>query len=68
MQKKYVKVLSNIFYELTPLTNDIICLKLYSDGENILASFCHTNTLIMSWLIINYKYQFLIFSKQRGLV
>ena len=47
MQKKYVKVLSNIFYELTPLTNDVICLKLYSDGENILASFCHTNTLII---------------------
>ena len=47
MQKKYVKALSNIFYELGPLTNDVICLKLYSDGENILASFCHTNTLII---------------------
>ena len=47
MQKKYVKALSNIFYELAPLTNDVICLKLYSDGENILASFCHTDTLII---------------------
>ena len=28
MLKKYIKALSNIFYELAPLTCDVICSKL----------------------------------------
>ena len=28
-----------------PLTCDVICSKLYRDGENMLVSFCQTNTL-----------------------
>ena len=34
-----MKALSNIFYELTTLTCDVICSKLYRDGENKLAPF-----------------------------
>ena len=51
MPKKYIKALSNIFYELAPLTRDKICSKRKRDGENILASFCQTNTLSGYWTL-----------------
>ena len=43
--KNEKKALSNIFYELVPLTCDVICSKLQRDEENILVSSCQTNTL-----------------------
>ena len=40
--QKYIKALSNIyFYEHAPLIHS----KLLRNGENILVSFCQTNTL-----------------------
>ena len=33
------------YYKLAPLTRDVICTKLYRDGENILVSICQANTL-----------------------
>ena len=51
MPKKYIKALSNIFYELAPVTHDVICSKLKRDGENILASYCQTNTLSGCWTL-----------------
>ena len=46
MPKKYIKALNNLFYELAPLTRDVICSKLWRDRENILVLFCQTNTLL----------------------
>ena len=34
-----------LFCELALLTRYVICSKLHRDGENILVSFCQTNTL-----------------------
>ena len=63
MLKTYMKALKNIFYELAPLIRDVTCSKLSRDGENILMSFCQTNTLSLIalgpgleiWSIINFK-------------
>ena len=48
MPKKYIKTLSNIFYELAKLTRNVTCSKLYTDRENTLVSLCQTNTLYSS--------------------
>ena len=38
--RKYIKATSNIFYEFDPLILDVICSKLYRDGEYKLVSLC----------------------------
>ena len=43
MLKKYLKALSNIFYELSPLIRDVYAQTL--EKENVLVSFCQMNTL-----------------------
>ena len=44
MQKKYIKVSSNFFYELASLSRDVeICYI----GKNILVPFCQRNTLLI---------------------
>ena len=47
MSKKIIKALNNIFYELAPLTRDVLYSKLQIDGENILVPFCQTNKLLL---------------------
>ena len=45
--KRCIKALCNFFYEIAPLTHDnLICSKLWKDGENMLVSFCQTNILL----------------------
>ena len=45
-KRPYESIKQHFSYVLTPLTRDVICSKLYRDGENILVSFCQTNTLL----------------------
>ena len=42
-----IKTQVTTFYELAPLTLDVICSKLWRDGENIVVSICQTNTLLI---------------------
>ena len=37
MPKNYIKTLSNIFYELAPLTRDVICSKRWRAEEKYIA-------------------------------
>ena len=53
MPKKYIKVSSNIFYELATLTHDVTCSKLQRDEENILVPFCLTNALFARFFSLN---------------
>ena len=44
-KKVYESIKSHFSFELASVTLDVVCSKPYKDGENILVSFCQTNTL-----------------------